>query len=84
MSDKWVVDIKGKAGEHSFEISVLRESNSHGRKSFGWFGPDKLLITHNGGPCHWPLVQSVWDRCVRVAEETADELNAQQATKGRV
>lgn len=77
MSDraKWVVAIKGKAGERYFEISVLRDDNEHGKASYGWFDADKLLITHNGGPCHWPLMQKVWDKCVEAANEVALELN---------
>jgi hypothetical protein len=43
---KWVVDIKGKAGSRSFEISVLLDTNSHGKASYGWFGKDKLLISN--------------------------------------
>lgn len=72
----WVVDIKGAASDESFEISVLRDSNSHGKRSYGWFGKDKLLISHNGGPCHWPVIPQVWDRLVRVAHEVASDLNA--------
>ena len=43
MKVKWVVDIKeyGK----SFEISVLRDDNAHGKKSYGWFDENKLLIS---------------------------------------
>ncbi len=75
---KWEVDIKGGAGQKCFEISVLRSDYALGKRSYGWFYDDrKLLISHNGGPCSWPVTQSVWDRLVRVAHEVADELNAQ-------
>jgi hypothetical protein len=74
-SGKWIVDIKGMAGSRSFEISVLREDNQLGIKSYGWFGSDKLLITHNGGPCQWPLDKIVWSKAVKLAHEVADELN---------
>lgn len=77
MMSKWVVDVKGKAGEQCFEISVLLDDNEHGKRSYGWFGMDKLLITHNGGPCRWPLTQAVWNRCLKVAHETAAELNGE-------
>ena len=72
---KWVVEIKGQAGAEGFEIAVLRDDNTHGKRSYGWFGDDKLLITHNGGPCRWPLTQKVWDKQVAVAHEVAAELN---------
>ena len=71
----WVVDIKGGAGANSFEISVLRDDNDHGKRSYGWFDDNKLLIAHNGGPCRWPLVQTVWDKQVILAQAVADELN---------
>lgn len=71
----WVAHTKGGPNLKGFEIAVLRESNEHGRVSYGWFGPDKLLISHNGGPCTWPVTQQVWDKLVRVAQEVADELN---------
>lgn len=73
---KWVVDVKGEAGSKSFEITVLRDDNDLGKRSFGWIGENKLLITHNGGPCEWPLTLIVWDKSVKMAHEVADELNA--------
>lgn len=76
---QWNVNVKGAAGEESFEISVVRSDNEHGKISYGWFDERKLLISHNGGPCHWPLTQFVWDRLVAVAEETAAHMNAEMA-----
>jgi hypothetical protein len=73
---KWVVDIKGSAGKGSFEISVLRDNNELGKRSYGWIGENKLLITHSCGPRHWPLTKIVWDKLVNLAHEVADELNA--------
>jgi hypothetical protein len=76
---KWIVNIKGAADSTSFEISVLRENNAFGQDSFGWFDADKKLITHNGGPCRWPLTQKIWDKQVALAQEVADEMNAEEA-----
>jgi hypothetical protein len=82
----WVVEVKGKPmtsaasrARHSFEIAVLRDGNVHGKRSFGWFGSNKLLISHNGGPCDWGLVPPVWDRMVALAHEVADGLNRAEA-----
>ncbi len=75
---KWIVNSKGKAGDRGFEISVVREDNKHGIASFGWFDENKLLITHNGGPCSWPLHTLVWDKSIKLAQEVADELNRQE------
>lgn len=76
----WIVDIKGESGARSFEINVVWSDNAHGLSSYGWYAKDKLLITHNGGPCNWPLTQRVWDKCVKVAHEVADELNREGVT----
>jgi len=75
---KWVVDVKGRAGSGPFEITVLRDNNEHGKRSYGWIGEDKLLITHNGGPCSWTLTPLVWDKVIKLAHEVADELNAEE------
>lgn len=76
--NKWVVNKKGGPGSSNFEISVIRNNNTHGKQSYGWFGPDKLLITHNGGPCSWPLIKLVWRKQVALAEEVAAELNREE------
>jgi hypothetical protein len=76
---KWIVQVKGERCSDSFEISVVREDNEHGRKSYGCFDGDKLLITHNGGPCKWPLLSLVWDKQVSLAKEVAKELNGLEA-----
>jgi len=73
--NEWIVDVKGEADRESFEISVLRRRCCHGRDSYGWFGANKLLITHNGGPCQWPLIQIVWDKMIVLANEVAEEMN---------
>lgn len=77
--DLWKVNVFGKANSSSFEISVLRSSNRHGQRSYGWFDDTKLLISHNGGPCHWPVTERVWAKLIQVAEEVAEEMNALDA-----
>lgn len=79
MAAPWVVNIKGEAGDKDFEISVLRDDNEHGKKSYGWFDESKLLIGHNGGPCEWPVIPLVWDGLVHLAYFVVEELNAQEA-----
>lgn len=70
----WEVDIKGTPGK-SFEISVLLAENKHGKRSYGWFGPDKLLISGSGGPCCDVVTDLVWGKLVAVAKEVAADLN---------
>lgn len=76
---KWIAHVKGAAGSQSFEIAVLREDNAHGIASYGWFDDNKLLVTHSGGPCHWPLTPLIWNHQVRLAHKIADEMNALEA-----
>ena len=59
--NKWTVQVFGKCGSDSWEISVVRLDNVHGKKSWGWFDDSKLLISHNGGPCHWPISRFVFN-----------------------
>lgn len=75
---KWTVNVKGAAEEVPFEISIVRANNRHGVASYGWFDDDKLLIAHNGGPCRWPLIPTVWNRMLILAKEVAAELNKKE------
>lgn len=75
---KWKVNIKGGPSKDCYEISVLRSDNSHGISSYGWFDENKLLVSHNGGPCHWPVTQSIWEGLVAVAKSEAARLNAEE------
>jgi hypothetical protein len=71
----WIVHVKGGPNKVPFEIAVIQRDNEHGLKSYGWYGPTKLLISHNGGPCPWPVTQQVWDKLVKIAYEVAEELS---------
>lgn len=81
LTGKWEVHTKGGANQCPFEIAVIRRDNALGKRSYGWYGEDKLLITHNGGPCQWPVTLTVWNGCLRLAEEIAEKLNAQEAAQ---
>ena len=73
---RWIVHTKGGPNKEAFEVAVVREDNAHGLKSYGWFDETKLLISHNGGPCQWPVTASVWNGLLGVAELVAAELNS--------
>jgi len=73
---KWLAQVKGDPEANSWEISVVRSDNEHGQKSWGWFDERKLLISHNGGPCHWPLAPGLGKQMIQIAERYADDLNA--------
>lgn len=77
---KWKVQVKGVKCGKSWEISVVREDNEHGIKSWGWIDNRKLLVSHNGGPCDWPIIEFVWDEQIRIANELCDKLNSGEIT----
>jgi hypothetical protein len=77
----WEVHFKGSEGTIPFEICVIRDTNKHGYQSYGWFGAEKILISHNGGPCQWPLIPLVWDKQMLLAQEVADELNKEESRR---
>lgn len=71
---KWIPLIQGDPNSKEWEISVVRE-NDFGRKSWGWFSEHKLLVSHNGGPCRWPLAPGLGPIMVKLAEKLAAHLN---------
>lgn len=77
-NDLWEVQIKGEKCTGDFEITVIRQSNDHGHRSWGWMDDNKLLISHSGGPCTWPLTEKVWDKMIILANEVAKELNQKE------
>jgi len=78
MSDNWKTQVKGIKCSDGFEISIVRESNKLGQESWGWFDDNKLLICHNGGPCHDALTEKVWDKMIILANEVCEELNNEE------
>lgn len=72
---KWIVNIKDDRKNERFEISVVREGNKHGQRSYGWFDENKLLITHNGNPMRADMPEFIWQKMIRLAHEVANELN---------
>ena len=75
MSDKWKVQVFGKRGAKEWEISVVKESNTHGQQSWGWFGPDKIRISDNGGPYHHAIPGYLFDQQIELAQRVCDRLN---------
>lgn len=71
----WKVQVFGDVNSGSFEISVVWSENAHGQQSWGWFDKEKLLISHNGGPCDWPLAPGLGPLMIEVAHRYAKMLN---------
>ena len=75
----WEVHTKvARKSRQGFEITVIRQNNIHGHKSWGWIDANKLLISSSGGPCRDEVIPLVWDKLVKLAQEVADELNAKE------
>lgn len=56
MSDKtWSAQIHGNPDGEQWEISVIRSDCDPAQKRWGRFDEKKLLISHNGSHCRWPL-----------------------------
>ena len=71
---KWSVQTKferewGKQGYNSWEITVIREDNTHGRSSWGWYDGRKLLISECAGS------KEYFDKQIMIAEDISSRLN---------
>jgi len=72
--NKWIIDSKGIYGDNTWEISVLKESNTCGKESYGRFGPHKLYISA-GNNVQQKVNKEVWTKLVRTASDIANDLN---------
>ena len=77
----WEVHTKGNPNSFPYEICVLTSTNEHGKKSYGWEGPEKIPVSTSGGPCHIQVTEWLWDELVGVAQRLADKLNAEERKK---
>lgn len=71
----WLAQTLGDPNGKLWEISVVREDNDLGRRSLGWFNDQKLLISHSGSPCRWPLAPGLGPIMVEIANRYCDFLN---------
>jgi hypothetical protein len=78
MTGKWIVNVFGDVDGDTWEVSVVREDNFHGLRSWGWFDANKLLVSHNGGPCHWRLAPGLGKTMVDMAAAYCVVLNAKE------
>lgn len=75
MRGKWLVQVFGRRDTGNFEISLVREDNAHGRKSWGWFDHNKVLICHSGAD-RVTLMPQIWDAHIALAHDICDKMNA--------
>lgn len=78
MKGRWLLQIKGDVNSDSWEISVVREDNIHGKLSWGWFDENKLLVSHNGGPCSWPLAPGLGEKMIEIGNTLTRQLNLKE------
>lgn len=78
MEAHWIVDEKGTPEEGNWELSVVVRG-SHGVRSYGWHGDDKLAVAHSGGPCRTKYHPSVATQLRKVARFICDEMNASES-----
>ena len=74
----WTVHSKGAPNSRHYEICVITEDNTHGRKSYGWAGPQKKMVSTSGGPCHETVDEWLWEQLMGVAQKLADKLNSEE------
>lgn len=90
-SSRWMVCAKGRINS-SYEVAIVRESNTHGRKSWGWPSADKMFIMDRNAPLSCGTVQSmfnddlhkVWNDLVGLAKRTAEKLNSEEGNPGTI
>lgn len=71
---KWSVQTKlerewDKQGYNSWEITVIRDDNKHGKESWGWYDGRKLKISECMGS------KEYFDKQITIAEDIASRLN---------
>lgn len=77
---RWIPHVLERHGyTDSFEICVIREDFEHGRESYGWYGPAKVLVVEGD------ISKSAWRTLEpamrKAAQELADKFNRKEATK---
>ena len=77
MPCKWIVCAKkGYWSKHDqayeeIEVSVVHSSDKHGRQSYGWESPTKIIINMGN-----ELNKEAFAAAVRIAHVVADHLNS--------
>ena len=74
--DLWVVNVLG--GPESFwEISVVKDSNYHGKTFYGWYNNSKIYINSiNRDPGkHIQISSHLFNRSLEIANDVCNKLN---------
>ena len=74
----WKVQVLGDPNSNRWEISAVKDDTEKDLfKTWGWFDKNKLLVSHSGGPCSWPLADGLGDKMLEIAEELVKKLNSE-------
>ena len=80
----WQVQLHGSLDiyqnyQDSYELSVIRSDNKHGKLSWGWGGVNKIILFSSGvgGNAIFPLDQDNVLFALDVADKLCDILNTQ-------
>lgn len=74
---RWLAQVKGWSSYgQGFEVTVVREDNTHGRESWGWIGAHKVLVMEG------KTTKSAWRHLEaplrKYAEEQAAKFNREE------
>lgn len=78
----WTVEALGDGLSGEFEVSVIRANNPMRGRSWGWFGKDKILVSHNG-VTPVPINYTIWKSLIDLAGEVAAKMNEEEKARGR-
>lgn len=72
----WQVNVKGCWDDH-FEITLVCAGDEHSKKSWGWYGERKRVISYHGSPYSKGSGMSpeVFGELLLVAKRECDRLN---------
>lgn len=77
--ERWIVNVLsgGRDERQVFlpEISVVKEGNAHGIRSYGWGGEDKIIVFSDGGPCRHNLPIWLFKQHLATADLLSAHLN---------
>lgn len=78
---KWEVLARRSRFDPSYEIAVVCSAYAHGKRSWGWFCNEKILVA--ASPLGWngPVLEYVWSALLAVAEDLCARLNAGERIK---
>ena len=70
---KWTLHIFGSP-KQGHEISIVRETNRHGIASWGWEGPNKIVVSSNSNK----IPEEVFNEIVKTARSLVDKKNKKE------